>query len=91
VVSLPGLLVDELRESVGGSAKDDGERLVITSPEEFAIRPPNFMRRFWYPACAEAGIEAMPHDLRASYATWSYDMGSSPVETVGVSVTPAPR
>lgn len=82
-MSLPRFLVDELREHLGEPVAADADRLVFLSPGGFPLRHSNFMRRVWYPACSQVGIEATPHDLRATHATWLYDMGWSPVEIGG--------
>lgn len=78
-VTLPGFLVDELRSHLP-QVRPDQDALVFTTADGFPIRHPNFMRRVWRPACAAIGIEATPHDLRASHASWLYDMGWSPIE-----------
>lgn len=80
LVTLPAFLVDELRDHLRTQRFSDPEALVFVSPEGFPVRHGNFLRRVWRPACARAGVTATPHDLRATHATWLYDMGWSPVE-----------
>lgn len=80
LVTLPAFLVDELRVHLADDPARSGMALVFMSPEGFPVRHGNFMRRVWYPACDRAGVTATPHDLRATHATWLYDMGWSPVE-----------
>jgi integrase len=55
-----------------------GNALVVTRRLAVVFRPHS---RVWYPARTATGLEKVtPHDLRASHATWLYDMGWSPVE-----------
>lgn len=50
------------------------------SPHGLPVRHSNFLHRIWAPGVKAAGLDAPPHDLRASHATRLYDAGRSPVE-----------
>ena len=79
IVTLPAFLHAELTAHLAlTTGRPDA--LVFTSPEGLALRNGNLLTRVWRPACAVVGIDATPHDLKATHATWLYDQGWSPVE-----------
>ncbi len=81
IVTMPGFLSDRLAEHLESSATWTGpEVLVFVSPQGLPVRHSNFLHRVWTPAVKAAGLDARPHDLRASHAPWLYDAGWSPVE-----------
>ncbi|MGH8868827.1 MAG: tyrosine-type recombinase/integrase [Actinomycetes bacterium] len=81
VITLPAFLVEALGKHMGAGQRKVADVLVFTSPDGLPIRHTNFMRRVWNPAKERAGLpDVTPHDLRATHATWLYDMGWSPVE-----------
>lgn len=80
LVTLPASLAERLQRHVDAQVPADPDAWVFTSPRGRTIRHPNFMRRVWHPAAADAGLAATPHDLRATHASWLYDQGWSPVE-----------
>lgn len=79
LVTLPAFLHAELATHLA-STTGPPNALVFTSPDGLPMRNGDFLTRVWRPACAAAGIDATPHDLRATHATWLYDQGWSPVE-----------
>ena len=79
LVTLPAFLQSELATHLA-TMTGPPEALVFTSPDGLPLRNGNFLTRVWRPACAVVGIDATPHDLRATHATWLYDQGWSPVE-----------
>ena len=79
LVTLPEFLVSELAEHLV-STTGPPDALVFTSPDGLPLRNGNFLTRVWRPACAVVGVDATPHDLSATHATWLYDQGWSPVE-----------
>lgn len=79
IVTLPAFLTAELSAHLDLTTGPP-DSLVFTSPDGLPMRNGNFLTRVWRPACAVVGIDATPHDLRATHATWLYDQGWSPVE-----------
>ena len=80
-VTMPAFLSERLDDHLARHREWSGpEVLVFVSPQGLPVRHSNFLHRIWTPAVAAAGIDARPHDLRASHATWLYDAGWSPVE-----------
>jgi integrase len=47
------------------------------------LRRSNFLSRVWKPAVEKAGIEASPHSLRHSYASWLAAQGVPAHELAG--------
>ncbi|MCZ3387071.1 MAG: site-specific integrase [Actinomycetia bacterium] len=80
IVTLPAFLHTELTTHLALTTGPLTDALVFTSPEGLPLRNGNFLTRVWRPACAVVGIDATPHDLRATHSTWLYDQGWSPVE-----------
>jgi len=81
VVTMPNFLSAQLMEHIAASVDWSGpEVLVFVSPHGLPVRHSNFLHRVWAPAVKAVGLDARPHDLRASHGTWLYDAGWSPVE-----------
>lgn len=79
LVTLPAFLHAEMATHLALTTGPP-DALVFTSPDGLPMRNGNFLTRVWRPACVIVGIDATPHDLRATHATWLYDQGWSPVE-----------
>jgi integrase len=91
-VPLPRSVINVLTEHVAGLEPGD---LVFTAPDGGPVRASLFRRRFWYPACVDAGFGELAkdeetkqehytglrlHDLRHSAVALWIAAGASPKE-----------
>ena len=79
-IDLPRFLVPLLGAQTAGKAPD---ALMFPAEHGGPLRRSNFLSRVWKPAVEAAGVEASPHSLRHSYASWLAAQGVPAHELAG--------
>jgi integrase len=79
-VSIPSLIVADIRSHLDTFTQPEADALVFTSPHGMPLRHANFRRRVWYRTLAATGLSIHLHDLRHTGNQLVAEAGANPRE-----------